>query len=181
MKKIFNINSRKGKVILISALTAVILISAAIPTVAWLTRKSAPVTNTYTEAAVSGEVVMAGRNPSVKNKGDTAAYVRMTIVPAFYDASNNIVAAPTIAMQNAYLSSIDLSGTNWFFASDGYFYYKYSVGPGNSTDIVTMPASPVSGTYTFTAQYHTELVQALPSDAVTEAWGVTVIGGVITG
>ena len=151
-------------------------------TLAFLTTKTEPVTNTFTYAGVSCEVTeqfdnSTKENVQVKNTGDTDAYIRATYVVNWVDASGRVAASDP----EGYRCSLTENPDNkWTKGKDGFFYYTSSVAPGASTDgslltcKVTYPSDPK---YTLSVEILAEAIQSVPADAVQDAWGVTVSDG----
>lgn len=162
-------------------LVAVLLLIGATvgSTVAFLTTKTEPVTNTFTYAKVSCEVTEefkdgTKKNVQVKNTGTTDAYIRATYVVNWVDASGRIAASNPEGYRYTLTENPD---NKWTKGKDCFFYYTSSVAPGASTEgslltcTVTYPPNPA---YTLSVEILAEAIQSVPEKAVQDAWGVTV-------
>ena len=82
-------------------------------------------------------------NVNVKNIGLSNAYVRAAVVANWVD-DNGVIVAPC--------EPTFTPGTNWYKSSDGFYYYKNKIKPGNApaNNLIgsyTAPTSPVSGAH----------------------------------
>lgn len=174
MKRIFNgSGGRKTALILSLCLIFALAVGA---TFAFLQASTAPVENTFT-AAKSGtkieEKTDNGKKSSiqVKNTGTATSYVRVKLVCNWVDGSNNIVPGDN-------LPKVTLNTENgWFLGTDGIYYYKTPVAPKDLTknllrDPITQAGAPEGCHLEVTVL--AESIQAAPSKAVTESWGVGV-------
>ena len=157
-------------------------------TLAYLIDTSSDVTNTFLPSEVSCEVyeTFDGTTKSnvyiqnVKDNdglSDTEAYIRAAIVVTWKDADGNVYGQKPVANTDY---SISVNTTDWILSTtDGYYYHKSPVEPGESTSILIETCklkdgvTPPSG-YHFSVEIVAEAIQAEPADAVEEAWGVTV-------
>ena len=161
-------------------------------TLAWLTDTTDALTNNFTYAKVSCEVLeTVNENKTqksdvrIQNTGNTDAYIRVTYVVTIRDDNGNILydAYETEEFQRymKYLEDwINVYGF-WQKGTDGYWYYRLPVPPNEETNNLFRISSissmyiRINGTLRKT---HIEIlasaVQAMPTNAVTEAWGATV-------
>lgn len=124
---------------------------------------------------------------SIKNTGNVNAYLRVRVVSYWQDSKGNAIydASPEIP--------IEVNG-NWVKDSnENTYYYKLPVEPNASTDDLLNEMSitlskreetvdDIIYTYYSVVEFIAEAIQAEPSTAVTESWGVTVdANGIITG
>lgn len=171
-----NIRLNRTAVLIMAVL---LLLGAAVgSTVAFLTTKTDPVTNTFTYAKVSCEVTESFTNNKkdnvqVKNTGTTDAYIRATYVINWLDQDGNIAASDPAGYS---YNVTENPGNSWKKGSDGYFYYTSPVAPGDSTQgslltcTVTYPKNPE---YTLSVEILAEAIQSVPEDAVKAAWGAS--------
>ena len=175
MKRIFN-GSGGRKTALILSLCLIFALAVG-TTFALLKANTDPVTNTFT-AAESGthidEKLDGSQKKSiiVKNTGTAVSYVRVKLVMNWVDdTTGNIVSGDN-------LPNVTLNSDNsWFLGSDGIYYYKMPV----AADAVTtnLLQTPITQG-TAPAGYHLEVtvlaesIQAAPSAAVQQSWGVGV-------
>lgn len=163
--------------------TALLLALAISGTVAWLTTKGAPITNTFNPSKVACEVTESFNGTvkssvNVKNTGDIDAYIRVKLVTYRTNEQGQHIGG------TAELPSFTL-GANWVKYGD-YYYYTLPVAAGQK------PAANLTDTMTLTAEYTdadggkqaidvmAEAIQSVPAEAVGEAWGVTISEGSVT-
>lgn len=161
-------------------------------TLAWLTDKTTDLTNTFEYAKVSCKVLETVNETKtqksdvrIQNTGNTDAYIRVTYVVTIRDDNGNILydAYETEQFQN-YMDNLEHWINNdgfWQKGIDGYWYYRLPVPPNEETNNLFRISSisslyiRINGTLRKT---HIEIlasaVQAMPTNAVTEAWGATV-------
>lgn len=178
MKRIFN-GSGGRKTALILSLCLIFALAVG-TTFALLKANTDPVTNTFT-AAKSGthidEKLDGNQKTSIKvqNTGTAVSYVRVKLVMNWVDdTTGNIVSGDN-------LPNVTLNSDNsWFLGSDGIYYYKMPVAPDGKTENLLKADSPITEPADKPAGCHLEVtvlaesIQAAPSKAVTESWGVGV-------
>lgn len=171
MKRIFN-GSGGRKTALILSLCLIFALAVG-TTFALLKANTEPVTNTFT-AAKSGthidEKLDGNQKKSiiVKNTGTAVSYVRVKLVMNWVDESGNVSAEPV---------NITPSITDNWFEQGGIYYYKMPVAAKGETtnllkDPITQGTAPEG--YHLEVTVLAESIQAAPSKAVTESWGVQV-------
>lgn len=177
MKRIFN-GSGGRKTALILSLCLIFALAVG-TTFALLKASTAPVENTFTAAKSDikiDEDVTGGQKKSiaVKNTGTAVSYVRVKLVMNWVDESGNVSATPVNI-------TVDYDNTNWF-EQDGIYYYKMPVAPDGKTENLLKVDSPITEPADKPAGCHLEVtvlaesIQAAPSKAVTDSWGVGVDG-----
>lgn len=173
MKRIFN-GSGGRKTALILSLCLIFALAVG-TTFALLKANTEPVTNTFTAAKSDikiDEDVTGGQKKSiiVQNTGTAVSYVRVKLVMNWVDESDNVSATPvniTPAINTA----------DWFLGTDGIYYYKMPVAAKGETtnllkDPITQGTAPEG--YHLEVTVLAESIQAAPSKAVTDSWGVGV-------
>ena len=175
MKRIFN-GSGGRKTALILSLCLIFALAVG-TTFALLKANTDPVTNTFT-AAKSGTDIVEKLDGSqkksivVKNTGTAVSYVRVKLVMNWVDESGNVSAEPVNIM-------VDYDNTNWF-EQDGIYYYKMPVAANNgeTTNLLKTPITePTEGKPDgchLEVTVLAESIQAAPSKAVQQSWGVGV-------
>lgn len=124
----------KKKLTVLVALLLLVTVSVG-GTLAWLATQTAPVTNTFTPSHVTTAVDeqikgSTKESVSIKNTGDTNAYLRATYVLNYVDADGNILpGTPDVTLTE--------NTENWDKGSDGYYYSKNSVAPDASLELFT--------------------------------------------
>ena len=167
----------KGRLTAMVIATAVLLALAIGGTVAWLSTKDAPITNTFNPSHVSCSVTeeFDGKiksNVNVTNTSDIDAYIRVKLVTyRTNDAGQHIGGTATIPSFTF--------GENWV-EFGGYYYYTLPVAAGEK------PATNLTETMTLTSSYSdadgghqaidvmAEAIQSGPAQAVGQAWGVSI-------
>ena len=171
MKRIFNgSGGRKAALILSLCLIFALAVGT---TFALLKASTAPVENTFTAAKSGTDIVeeLDGNQKKsivVKNTGTAVSYVRVKLVMNWVDESGNVSAEPV---------NITPSITDDWFLKDGIYYYKMPVAAKDFTTNllqtpITQDAAPEG--YHLEVTVLAESIQAAPSKAVTDSWGVRV-------
>lgn len=143
-------------------------------TLAWLSTKSAPITNTFLPSKVACEVTESfdGKtksNVNVINTGDIDAYIRVKLVTYRVNDKEQHIGG------TASLPTFTL-GANWV-SYDGYYYYTLPVAPGGSPETNLTESMTLTGSYPDTdggkqaVDVMAEAIQSVPEDAVQDAWG----------
>ena len=172
MKRIFN-GSGGRKTALILSLCLIFALAVG-TTFALLKASTAPVENTFTAAKSGTDIVeeLDGNQKKsivVKNTGTAVSYVRVKLVMNWVDESGNVSATPV---------NITPSITDNWFLKDGIYYYKMPVAAngGETTNLlktpITQDAAPEG--YHLEVTVLAESIQAAPSKAVADSWGVGV-------
>ena len=171
MKRIFN-GSGGRKTALILSLCLIFALAVG-TTFALLKANTDPVTNTFTAAKSGTDIVeeLDGSQKTsiiVKNTGTAVSYVRVKLVMNWVDGDGNVSAEPV---------NITPSITDNWFLKDGIYYYKTPVAANGKTE--NLLQTPITQG-TAPEGYHLEVtvlaesIQAAPSKAVTDSWGVGV-------
>lgn len=171
MKRIFN-GSGGRKTALILSLCLIFALAVG-TTFALLKANTEPVTNTFTAAKSGTDIVekLDGSQKTsiaVKNTGTAVSYVRVKLVMNWVDENGNVSAEPV---------NITPSITADWFEQDGIYYYKMPVAAKDFTTNllqtpITQDAAPVG--YHLEVTVLAESIQAAPSTAVQQSWGVGV-------
>lgn len=171
MKRIFN-GSGGRKTALILSLCLIFALAVG-TTFALLKANTDPVMNTFTAAKSGTDIVeeLDGNQKKsivVKNTGTAVSYVRVKLVMNWVDESGNVSAEPV---------NITPSITDDWFEQDGIYYYKTPVAAKDFTTNllktpITQDAAPEG--YHLEVTVLAESIQAAPSTAVTDSWGVGV-------
>lgn len=171
MKRIFN-GSGGRKTALILSLCLIFALAVG-TTFALLKASTVPVENTFTAAKSDikiDEDVTGGQKKSivVKNTGTAVSYVRVKLVMNWVDESGNVSAEPV---------NITPSITADWFEQGGIYYYKMPVAAKDfTTNLLKTPITQGTAPegYHLEVTVLAESIQAAPSKAVTESWGVGV-------
>ena len=174
MKRIFN-GSGGRKTALILSLCLIFALAVG-TTFALLKASTAPVENTFTAAKSGTDIVeeLDGNQKKsivVKNTGTAVSYVRVKLVMNWVDENGNVSAEPV---------NITPSITDNWFEQGGIYYYKMPVAPDGKTENLLKADSPITEPADKPAGCHLEVtvlaesIQAAPSKAVQQSWGVGV-------
>lgn len=177
MKRIFNgSGGRKAALILSLCLIFALAVGT---TFALLKANTAPVTNTFKAATSETHVDVkdSGNEKTgifVTNKGTATSYVRVKLVMNWVDDDNNVSATPVNI-------NVVYDTEKWFLGSDGNYYYMTPVAPDRLTDNLLKDKYPITEpTEGKPEGCHLEVtvlaesIQAAPSTAVQQSWGVDV-------
>lgn len=161
----------------LALLLALILVvgAAAGGTLAWLTQTTGTANNSFEYGRVSCAINedftgTTKSNVTVKNTGNTPAYIRATYVVNWLDKDRNIAAS--VPEGYSYNLTENPDG-KWTKGNDGYFYYNGVVDPEGTTEgsLLTCTSPHLAdGEYTLSVKVIASAVQATPSTAVNEAW-----------
>ena len=171
MKRIFN-GSGGRKTALILSLCLIFALAVG-TTFALLKASTAPVENTFTAAKSGTDIVeeLDGNQKKsivVQNTGTAVSYVRVKLVMNWVDESGNVSAEPV---------NITPSITDDWFEQGGIYYYKMPVAAnGETTNLLQAPITQGTAPegYHLEVTVLAESIQAAPSTAVQQSWGVGV-------
>lgn len=183
---------------------ALALVTAIGGTMAWLTTHSEGLTNTFTPATISGNI-LEGENGytfdgntkesvRIENTSDVPVYVRVALVPTWVMEENNKfvpVAEPVgnddvIIDTKEWESFVPAADSNWVKGNDGYYYYKKPLAAADKTDdtdltenLFNTAEAKENDPYHMNLQVLLQMIQAEGVNAegkrpVELAWGVTV-------
>lgn len=175
MKRIFN-GSGGRKTALILSLCLIFALAVG-TTFALLKANTDPVTNTFTAAKSGTDIVeeLDGSQKTsiiVKNTGTAVSYVRVKLVMNWVSGDGKTISGEPVNIDVTY------DTTNWF-EQDGIYYYKMPVA-ANDGETTNLLATPITEPADKPAGCHLEVtvlaesIQAAPSKAVTDSWGVGV-------
>jgi len=164
-------------------------------TIAFLSTSSETVTNTFVpgETEVEIEEEFDGEvkeNVKVENHSNIEAYVRAKIIVNWVDAAGNVSGTePEEGPDKDYEMTLILNN-GWFDGGDGYYYYSEKLaefdGVEQSGEDITSELiercepKRANGEYVLQVEILAESIQAIPDDAVEDAWGVNASNGTIS-
>lgn len=168
---------RTGRVTAIVMATVLLLALAIGGTVAWLSTKSATITNTFLPSKVACEVTESfdgttKSNVNVTNTGDIDAYIRVKLVTYRTNDQGQHIGG------TASLPTFTL-GANWVWY-DGYYYYTLPVAAGGQPEANLTNKMTLKGSYNDTdggkqaIDVMAEAIQSVPEAAVQAAWGLSI-------
>lgn len=165
---------RTGRLATMVIATVLLLALAIGGTVAWLSTKDAPITNTFKPSKVACEVTEnfngeVKSNVNVKNTGTINAFVRVKLVTYRTNDQGQHIGG-TASLPNFTL------GKGWVKYGD-YYYYTLPVAPGESPKTNLTDSMTLVDSYLDTdggkqaVDVMAEAIQSVPEDAVRAAWG----------
>ena len=173
MKFISSNGSHAGRTAKSSALIialALILVLAVGGTVAYIFTQTDPVINTFTptEAKITVDEETSNNQKTsitvVNNSTGVPVYIRVALVANMIDGAGNVTGAADVPTFTR--------GDNWIVGNDGYYYYTEPVPVGGSTG--NLLQSPMTLDENMQVVVLADAIQAMPKQAVIDAWGVTV-------
>lgn len=163
----------RKKFIIPFSIVLVILLVLCGTVFAYMLRQTEPLSNQFTPANVSCEVVerfdgTQKTSIQVRNTGNIDAYIRVRLVSYWVDSGGNIAPKPSVMPE---ISITD----EWIKGSNDTYYYKTPVSPDTNTGEL-LAANITLATedgYNQVIEVFAEAIQSKPSNAVTGSWGVT--------
>ena len=173
---------RKSVSFLVILVIAVIAASSA--TIAFIVDKTAPATNVFTKGSVTNTVIETfednvKNDVSIKNTGNTTAYIRAEVLVNYVSDDGNIYAvSPT---ENVDYTIIYTTDTSWKKGTDGFWYYIKPVAANENTSVLINEAKASDGAllpdgYSLSVEIIASSIQASPASAVTSSWSSGVNG-----
>lgn len=125
------------KTLLIGSLALILAITIG-GSIAYLLASTEEVSNTFTAATLTTEIDEeidgnVKNNVKVINKGNIDAYIRAVVVITWQNEEGEVWGTKPVEGMDY---EITWTCDNWFKASDGFYYYKDPVAPGDSTKIL---------------------------------------------
>ena len=180
-----NFNRKRAGVLL--AAIALLLAAAVGGTVAFLVDRTGDVVNTFNPTKVSVNIDekfdnfvksdVKITNNVTDEQGGIAAYIRAKIVITWQDEDGNVYGQMPAAGTDYTITWG--SETDWDIeTSDGFYYHKAPVAPGDSTGVLIEKCEPVEANTPEGYNLHVEIlaqgIQAAPTSVVAGEWGVNV-------
>lgn len=177
---------RSIKPFLIAFCVCILACAAVSGSLAWLTSTPEHVVNSFIPGVVTIEVDetfdhSTKYDVSIKNTGNVPAYIRVALIPAWVDDKGNIAAKPVSLELNddcniAWGKDGNGYEADWFIGSDGFYYCKTVINPGDYTPILIKSCTVKDGEhkYDFELQIIASAVQSLPTSTVETVWPVVV-------
>ena len=140
-------------------------------TLAWLADESDTLVNTLEPQQVTVVVRedfdnVTKSNVRIENTSEVPVYIRVALIPNWMNENRIIGISATLDDL-----LIDWGSGNWVASEDGYYYYTKSVVNDASTDVLIDSAVVKTiNKYQMNLQIIAQAIQALPDEAVEEAW-----------
>lgn len=175
-------NNKKKSILVLVSLVLLLCFGAG-GTLAFLIHQPDPITNEFQPTEVTTTVEEKTENGvksevKIKNTGTTEAYIRAAVVITWQDENGNVYGQLPVAGEDKdYTISYDLKN-GWSLKSDGFYYWKAEVEPGEVTGTLITSCAPVAGKapegYNLCVEIIASGIQSKPAHVVQETWKVTV-------
>lgn len=169
-KRLFGV---KG--IVLAVCIALAVGSAAVGTVAFMSRKTEPMEMGFDPTEVSCEVVETKGGYRISNTGETAVYVRVLPVITWQNDGQIYVKKQPVENEDY---SITYNTDDWFM-DGGYYYYRLPLYAGCLTtdlieDFEVADVAEAPEGYSLTLELAVSVIQSNPENAVSDNWGMSV-------
>lgn len=157
-------------------------------TIAWLSAETPDVTNTFTTTTTTTGIVedidgLVKKNVQISNGSDIPVYIRASYTVSWVklDKSSNAVDMRIAAAADEYKLDASALENGWVLDSaTGLYYYTSPVQPGDLTSNLIDSVKPVEekapgDDFILSVQIVSESIQAMPTDAVEDAWKAIVV------
>ena len=156
-------------------------------TIAFVVTHTSEIRNTFTESVVKCEVDETFKdnvksNVSIKNTGDTTAYIRAFVNVTWINESGQV--ASVSPKSTDYM--IEYSTSGWLKGSDGYYYYSLPVQPNDKTAVLInscrlLETASAPDGYYLSVEIVCSAIQSTPVSVVSDIWHVQLSGDEIVG
>ena len=156
-------------------------------TIAFVVTHTSEIRNTFTESVVKCEVDETFKdnvksNVSIKNTGDTTAYIRAFVNVTWMNESGQV--ASVSPKSTDYM--IEYSTSGWLKGSDGYYYYSLPVQPNDKTAVLInscqlLETASAPDGYYLSVEIVCSAIQSTPVSVVSDIWHVQLSGDEIVG
>ena len=148
-------------------------------TIAFVVTHTSEIRNTFTESVVKCEVDETFKNNvksnvSIKNTGDTTAYIRAFVNVTWMNESGQVA---SVSPKENTDYEIIYSTSGWIKGSDGYWYYSLPVQPNdktavliNSCQLLETASAPYG--YYLSVEIVCSAIQSTPVSVVRDIWHV---------
>ena len=151
-------------------------------TIAFVVTHTSEIRNTFTESVVKCEVDETFKdnvksNVSIKNTGDTTAYIRAFVNVTWMNESGQV--ASVSPKSTDYM--IEYSTSGWLKGSDGYYYYSLPVQPNDKTAVLInscelLETASAPDGYYLSVEIVCSAIQSTPVSVVSDIWHVQLSG-----
>lgn len=119
----------------------------------------------------------------IQNTGDVDAYVRVMVVVTWVKDKSEIY--PQIPVENTDYKITWTTDSAWVKGKDGYWYYTKPIAPNAETAVLFTDCEPAEGKaapdgYSLSVEILSQSIQAVPAEAVEEAWKISISEGKVT-
>lgn len=166
-------------------IAAVLCCTAVIGTsMAYLFTNTDEIENVFTPAEVPCEVEETFENNvksnvSIKNTGNTDAFIRASIVVTWVDKESGDTLPITPVLDTDY--EMTMGNIGWSKNDDGYYYCSFDISPGENTPVLITECkvkddAQVPKNANLSVEIVASAIQSKPSSVVQDKWGVS-LGG----
>jgi len=154
-------------------------------TLAYIVDSTGRIENTFIPAEVECEVheVFANNVKSdvtVKNTGNTGAYIRAAVVVNWVDDANTHALGKLPERDVDYKIAYNLHTNGWLQHTDGYYYHVQPVSAGETTSVLIEHCYPVADKapngYRLSVEIIAQAIQSEPTHVVADVWKVPMNG-----
>ena len=179
---------RRRSIILLVSLLSVIALSIG-TTLAFIFTNTSKVENTFNPTRVSCDVTEEFENNiktnvSIKNTGNTDAYIRAAVIVTWVNNDGNVYATAPQKGTDYTITLADGFSESWLIDKNGFYYCKALVAPDSDTPLLIKECKVIEGKtpegYHLSVEILASAIQSEPSSVVEEQWDVTVTDGNIT-
>lgn len=154
-------------------------------TIAYLSAKTEPLDNEFTPSEVTTEVNEefennTKENVTIKNTGDTEAWIRAAIIVTWQDSDGNVYGEKPMTNSTCSHETEECNcdytitfGSSWTEGADGFYYYKFPVGAGGSTlNLIDVCSSKNTAPedYYLNVEIIGSGIQSVPDSVVESVW-----------
>lgn len=178
--------SRRLKWIVLTVCVVLLLSIGTGIALSFLMSEPPPIENAFEPGRVSCVVEQsfdgaATSNVTVKNTGNTSAYIRAAIVITWQSntSSSEIYARKP---QEGVHFEIAYGDALWIKGDDGFWYYTEPVAPDANTQPLVTSITPLGEPpegYSLSVEFLATAIQSTPGSVVEDEWGVTLSGTTI--
>lgn len=123
------------------------------------------------------------KDVKIQNTGDVDAYVRVMVVVTWVNDAGAVY--PQIPVKGTdYTIEWKTDKTAWVQGNDDYWYYTKPIAPGGETAVLFTNCKPADGKapdgYYLSVEILSQSIQAVPADAVEDAWKVIISENSVT-
>lgn len=170
----------QNKKLAAALLSLLLILAVSIGTaIAYLTSNTDDKVNTFIPGEVQTEIVEdfdgeVKEKVSLKNTGNTEAYLRAAVVVTWKAEDGSVQAAAPV--QGTDYEMVLAEQTGWFQAADGYYYFSSPVPAGGESGILIDSCRPLveKEGYLLSVEIIGSAIQSKPAKTVEDAWGVSI-------
>lgn len=153
--------------------------------IAYLKLQSGQVQNQFSAGTVNTDIEetfngLVKENVFFSNTGTVPVYIRANLHISWVKAGGTVTSAE-VPIANVDYQVNGLPGGNWVIGSDGFYYYKQVLEPGQSTtnlvDSISYDPEKAPEDYVLNVDVQSQSVQAYPAEAVRQVWPGSPVGG----